>query len=78
MDKLIIRPKFDTKLKKLRIKTKFLKYCKNPKWGNPSYAERCVEIQNTTLDWTVFISHAFQWTNTPEGGDYWSNIAFLE
>jgi hypothetical protein len=74
MDKLIIKPEFDAKLKELRIKTKFIKYCKDPKWTFKSIGDSYRRNQNKTNVWATFIEYAFNWENTPEGFSYWSNI----
>ena len=71
-----IQPEFDAKLKKLRIKTKFMNNF--GKWG-PSieitdvaqYKEDCLNTNN----WDDFIALAFHWALSPEGSEFWFNIA---
>lgn len=66
---VIFKPEFEEKLKKLRIKRKFLK---NWKAEKPTVTlkglDRC-------RDWRHFVSCAFIWKSTAEGFDYWKNIA---
>jgi len=83
---IIFKPEFEKKLKKLKIKTKFIKNLRNPKWTilpnlnimemnykRMKYKERFENSKN----WSEFISHAFNWINSPEGFDYWDKISNL-
>lgn len=74
--KLVIKPEFDAKLKKLRIKTKFIKYCKTINLDNeiPPKTE-LRRRQNNAVRWCDFINYAFLWSATPEGAVYWSEIS---
>jgi len=69
--KLIIKPEFDEKLKKLRVKTRFLNNLKK-KRANP---EMILQRLNTYEIFNEFISEAFYWEDTPEGYDYWDEIS---
>jgi hypothetical protein len=67
-----IQPEFDAKLKKLRIKTKFMNNF--GKWGPfdvAQYKENCLNTNN----WGDFIDFAFHWGLSPEGSEFWFNIA---
>lgn len=74
-----IKPEFMTKLKKLKIKTKFLNNIVNPKWNlncweseDPNAVLKQCLNDNT---WIGFIAFAFLWDNTPEGSAFWCNIS---
>jgi len=69
--KLIIKPEFDEKLKKLRVKTRFLNNLKK-KRANP---KMILQRLNTYETFNEFISEAFYWEDTPEGYDYWDEIS---
>jgi len=69
--KLIIKPEFDKKLKKLGIKTRFLKNFKK-EHANP---EISLQLINNHENFYGFIDDAFVWDNTPEGYDYWHEIS---
>ena len=69
--KLIIKPEFDKKLKKLRVKTRFLNNLKK-KRANP---EMALQHLNSHKNFSEFISDAFFWDNTPEGTIYWYEIS---
>lgn len=75
-NKIKIQPEFDTKLKKLRIKTKFMNNF--GKWrGRPHkqtkmfWRKECL----STFYWEAFIERAFSWSFSPEGFDFWYNIS---
>jgi hypothetical protein len=79
---IVFKPEFEEKLKKLKIKTKFIYNIKR---------DLDIKLQDTTdktlikrieeLDdrpsWRLFILGAFVWEYTPEGKDYWSYISTL-
>lgn len=71
---IVFKPEFEAKLKKLKIKTKFVKNFNNPKWIIPenteSYREGCLNAEC----WTDFINMSFSWRNSPEGFVYWYKI----
>jgi len=69
--KLIIKPEFDEKLKKLRVKTRFLNNLKK-KRANP---KMILQRLNAYETFNEFISWAFYWEDTPEGYDYWDEIS---
>lgn len=69
-----IKPEFMTKLKKLRIKIKFLNNIVNPKWKKADKKIELFECLNTNY-WDDFILHSFNWENSPEGHDFWENIS---
>ena len=71
-----IQPEFDAKLKKLRIKTKFMNNF--GKWEKETDEDVILHWKHICLNtdyWNVFIIHAFNWRLSPEGDTFWSNIA---
>lgn len=77
---IVFKPEIETKLKKLRIKTKFVKYWIANKWLFESYAKRHRKEANSyekANNWSLFIICAFQWLLTEEGYDYWNKISKL-
>jgi hypothetical protein len=73
MKKIEINPGFEAKLQRLGIKEKFIENCKNSKWDVPS--KDYVDQMNKATLWDFFIIYAFNWKDTPEGFDFWANIA---
>ena len=71
---IIFRPEFEEKLKKLKIKTKFVKYWKANKQTNTADSKYCREHALNATDWKRFIIWAFSWELTEEGYDYWDEI----
>lgn len=78
--KITFKEPFESKLKKLRIKTKFVRNAK--KYWKCSN-ERLVEILNDTIDWeeseqwALFIFSHCEINCSPEGSEYWINISQL-
>lgn len=71
----VFKSEFEKKLKKLKIKTKFLKNVQCSNWNsNLSNIEKCRKL-NTEVRWSGFISDAFDWTDTEDGHVYWNKIA---
>ena len=66
------KPEFEEKLKRLRVKKKFLTNLKNRYEDNLG---PILELLNNRIDWYNFIIAAFVWENTPEHHDFWSKIA---
>jgi hypothetical protein len=71
MNKIVIKPEFEAKLQNLGIKDKFLKNCRNPNYNINTYIKELNEVKT----WYDFITQSFCWKNTPEGFEYWQNIA---
>jgi len=69
---IIFKPEFEKKLKRLKIKTKFVRNLRNCKFVYTNLG-----LLNITNDWEDFIRLAFKWSNSPEGFEYWDNIANL-
>jgi len=69
--KLIIKPEFDKKLKRLRVKTRFLNNLKGQHY-NP---EISLQLLNKCRSFSSFVISAFCWDNTPEDYDYWHDIS---
>ena len=69
-----IKPELMAKLKQLRVKIKFMNNIIHPKWVVVSdtewYLKQCLGAET----WSTFIKNAFNWTNSPEGYDFWENI----
>lgn len=69
------RPEFETKLKELGIRDQFVNNLFDPKWCDilltVPHKKRCL----STTFWHDFIGYAFNWSNSSEGYDYWSNVA---
>jgi hypothetical protein len=77
---IVFKPKIEAKLKKLRIKQKFVKNWKANKWLPESLVneyrkkDKFYEEDN---NWKMFIHYAFEWARTEEGREYWSEISKL-
>ena len=74
---IVFKPEFETKLKQLKVKTKFvnnLRKARKLEYTNNSM-EAIVELLNGCTDFRSFIINAFFWKITPEGEDFWDNIA---
>ena len=50
------------------VRVRFLKNFK------PSYHVRCLDSECGSQKLHQYINHAFQWTYTPEGRDYWVRL----
>ena len=66
------KPEFEEKLKRFRIKEKFIRNIKEQ--VGQGWIKRC-KIIDTEPDWYNFILGAFIWVSTPEGQYFWSKIA---
>lgn len=66
------KPEFEEKLKRFRIKEKFIRNIKER--VGQGWIKRC-KIIDTESDWYNFILGAFIWVSTPEGQHFWSKIA---
>ena len=79
MNKTIIFDEpFESKLKELRIKTRFVKNIKDYCKQNNRDLQKHLDFLNQSIAWYTFIDHAFIWCFTPEyktKQDYWANIA---
>lgn len=69
---IVFKPEFETKLKQLKVKTKFVNNLR--KYTNNSM-EDVVAWLNCSKSFSLFICNAFLWRSTPEGADFWNNIA---
>jgi hypothetical protein len=70
-----MRPEFDRKLKELKIKGKYIKNVRNPKWNCPYNAEYLKRYKDGTAIFETFIKKSFNWENSPEGFDFWDQIS---
>ena len=77
---MYIRPEFEKKLKKLRIKTAFIKNFNDQFKGlqgtyKKEAKERRLAQLNTTGSFRFFITQAFIWKNTPQGHIFWWDVS---
>lgn len=82
---MYIRPEFEKELKKLKIKTVFIKNFNDQFKGLRSFddvkgtykkvaKERKLAQLNAMTSFRMFIIYAFTWKNTPQGHDFWWDI----
>ena len=76
---MYIRPEFEKELKKLKIKTAFIKNFNDQFKGlQGTYKkvakERKLAQLNAMTSFRMFILYAFTWKNTPQGHDFWWDI----
>lgn len=77
---IVFKPEFEKKLKKLRIKTKYVNNLMKPgaiKANTGVQPEDPVEYANNKHNWYEFIANTFIWKDTPEGFYFWSRISNL-
>lgn len=77
---IAFKPEFEKKLKKLRIKTKYVKNLMKPGAIEANMGiqpKDPVEYANNKHTWYRFITDTFAWKSTPEGFTFWSNISDL-
>lgn len=73
---IVFKKEFEVKLKKLRIKTKFIHNIKHYRTEGDSFKERIIFLnKESNKNWRNFILAAFSWENTPEGVNYWSKVS---
>jgi hypothetical protein len=65
---------FELKLKRLRIKTLFLKEIKKSGPKKIRIIDRAIRL-NGKSNWSSFIQSAFVWGNTGDGHDFWYEIS---
>lgn len=73
---IVFKPEFEAKLKKLKIKTKFVSNIKNRTISNKAFKEHIIYL-NSKSNWNNFISNAFLWDYTPEKYVFWEEISKL-
>jgi len=68
------KPEFEAKLKELGIKEQFVN-----NWNNEAISTHniCNELSMPISSWESFIANGFDWDNTPEGSDFWLQVAIL-
>lgn len=75
-----IKPEFMAKLKKLRVKTKFMNNIMDSQWefsyAIPNKTEINLNNCITANNWDTFIGNAFNWESSPEGSDFWADIYY--
>jgi len=78
MNTLRFKPEFEAKLKKLKIKTKFVKERKAHLLAkkNGDETRRFVNqiVFEGTNNWRTFINNAFDWSRTADGDNFWEMI----
>jgi hypothetical protein len=75
---IVIKPEFDAKLKKLRIKTKFMNNF--GKWGTCIDTQGVLYLKSECLNahcWYSFVVSAFESKLSPQGQDFWYEVATL-
>jgi hypothetical protein len=76
--KFTIKKEFDDKLRKLRIRQKFVRNiitCDRHNMSMKGYTpEEVISHLNDYVNWKHFIIHAFDWENSPEGHKFWNSI----
>jgi len=76
---IVFKKEFEDKLKKLKIKTKFLNNLtvesvnRNSGKGFTTIKE-VVGHLNSQLYWQSFLSQSFYWHDSNEGSEYWLNL----
>ena len=74
---IVFKKEFEDKLKELKIKTRFVKNVKNNcRMDGCRLQDRLYDLNSKTY-WFNFVNSAFTWVYTPEGRDYWGDIADL-
>lgn len=76
---MYIKPEFEKELKKLKIKTAFIKNFNDQFKGlqgtyKKEAKERKIAQLNTAKSFHFFVVYAFTWGNTPQGYDFWWDI----
>jgi len=76
---IVFKKEFEDKLKKLKIKTKFLNNLTvesvNQNTGNHFQTlEEVVEHLNSKQSYERFLVESFMWNTSNEGSEYWFNI----
>lgn len=74
---IVFKKEFESKLKELKIKTKFVNNIKDDCRMNGYSLQYRINQLNRYTTWYDFIDHAFCWYNTLEGKAYWEDIADL-
>jgi hypothetical protein len=74
---IVFKPEFEKKLKELKIKTKFVKNCKSPKWNDSSMTDSYKKSFENAKNWWKFLQFAFQWEYSVEGYSFWKRISCL-
>ena len=73
---IIFDEPFESKLKELKIKTRFINNIKNHcKRTDYDFQKKLNEL-NRQPNWYCFIGSGFLFINTPEGATYWYNIQY--
>ena len=67
------KPEFEEKLKRFKIKTRFIKNIKT--LNESKYLVMCESLNNNSFDWHALISKAFTWNGSPEGHEFWRYIS---
>jgi hypothetical protein len=72
---IVFKTEFEEKLKKLKIKTKFVKNLKNPQWSFMDMIDSYKQKFENATSWKTFVVYSFRWERTPEGHLYWERIS---
>ena len=74
-EEIKFNPEFEEKLNKLGVRKQFMFNFIMQRKDNSSLIEIGVEMLNMRPDWVTFILCAFDWKRTPEGDQFWNEIA---
>ena len=72
MKTFTFKPEFEGRLKRLRVKEKFIRNIRQEEGRN--WVNYC-NVLNRMMDWYLFISNAFIWKLAPETEKFWIKIA---
>lgn len=76
MKTLIFKKEFETKLRKLGLKTQYTDNVLSHLRGSVDSTLESKQISlNDATDWKKFILRGFTWMNSPEGHYYWESVA---
>lgn len=77
--KLIIKKEFDDKLKQLRVKQRFVRgilTCERHGMSLKNlHPKQLIKELNKLTSFRLFINLAFNWADSAEGHEFWSNIS---
>jgi len=76
---IVFKKEFEDKLKKLKIKTKFLNNLTIESVNKNVYQhfttlKEVVNSLNLSYNWSRFLSRSFVWSDSNEGSQYWFDI----
>lgn len=72
----VFKPKFETKLRRLGVRSQFMKNIVREARGVKLNEK--LSFLKQQKEWDDFIAWAFTWENTPEGHDFWQKISLTK